>query len=662
MQSKTWSSALVLLFLGGALEGRGAPPLTVDPEAALACEPDLHFKNQDFVPSGDTYVAEDSPDATHGSDTVLVADGKPREEIYLRFDVQGQGNVLGAWLSVPVVRGTSNAPVLRVTEPHWNEHTLTWNTRPLLRGGPVANVEAARSGETLTYDLSHVVKEPGVYSFVLTPESEDGMEIHSREHGALPRPKLMTRMDTSTCTFRGYRKPWGPSWKYGAQGDEVAMAMATEPFYLPDATDAFVIAGVYGPGGGLGSVPFPGQRGLMLARFRSDGSHEWSHGYAQASASMEVADVAMTSGGSIVMGGRYTGTPDLGTGPLPSAADATTPAMFIARFTSAGVPVWSKGFVATLEQGGVTRRVPVTARSVATDAQGSLFVTGSFHGTLNLGGGVLEAGPLSPDFRNPTRGMFLARFSSEGTHLWSMAFPGLGGGFTQGARVATDRAGNVAVGGVASGDGENEKVLGARFQETPFIARFSPEGVLHWARALDFARGEVMGLTILEDGAVAFGGWFWPGFYFSRGAVMNHRRADDPRGRIPGAMLGVIESWGEDRWARAIGNGHHEKAFRMVGVEYAIIVLGDFRGASNLGGGFISTGGDGFVATYDTGKGGHVWSQALPKGMEPTLLGLSWSGVVRVGGSFSGTVRLRGVIHSSAGGSDVMLLNVPYWP
>ncbi|WP_338868826.1 DUF7594 domain-containing protein [Myxococcus stipitatus] len=663
MQSKTWLSVLGGLFLGGVPEGRGAAPVAGEPEVPVACEPDLHFGDRDFAPLADTYVAESSPDTTHGSDTLLVVDGTPRQEVYLRFEVSEHTNVFGAWLSVPVVGGTSDAPILHATESDWNEHTLTWNTRPRLRGRPLANVGVVRSGDELKYDLRHVIGGPGVYSFALIPESEDGMEIHSRESGALKRPKLTLLMDGSTCTFRGYRKKWGPSWKYGAQGDEVAMAMATEPFYFPGATEAFVIAGAYGPGGRLGSVPFPGQRGLMLGRFRADGSHEWSRGFAQESAVMTVAEVAMTAGGRIVMGGSYTGTPDLGTGPLPSAAGSTIPAMFIAGFSTDGTTVWSKGFVATLEQGGVTRRVPVTARSVATDAQGSLFVTGSFHGTLNLGGGALEAGPLSRDPRKPTRGMFLARFSSEGTHLWSKAFPGLGGGFTQGARVATDRAGNVAVGGVASGDGENEKVLGARYAETPFIARFSPEGALYWARALDFARGEVLGLTTLWDGAVAFSGWFWPAFYFRSGAVLNHRRADDPLGRIPGGMLGVIESWGEDRWARAIGNGRHERALRLVGAgEYAIVVLGDFRGGADLGGGFISTGGNGFVATYDSGRGGHTWSRALPEGMEPTLLGLTWSGVVRVGGSFSGTVRLRDVTHSSSGGSDVMLLNLPYWP
>lgn len=90
-----------------------------------------------------------------------------------------------------------------------------------------------------------------------------------------------------------------------------------------------------------------------------------------------------------------------------------------------------------------------------------------------------------------------------------------------------------------------------------------------------------------------------------------------------------------------------------------IVILGDFAGGSDVGGGFISSQGNGFVASDDLGSGAHRWSRALPLGMEPTLLGVTSTGGVRVGGSFSGSLlRLRSTTHGSAGGSDVMLLNM----
>ncbi|TSC34308.1 hypothetical protein [Corallococcus sp. Z5C101001] len=585
---------------------------------------------------------------------MLVSDGNPRQEIYMRFRVADTTGRLGAWLDVPVLDGTSNAPALHLTQPDWDEGTLTWMTRPALLGGPVANVGQAPSGSHIQYDLGQVVTGPGVYSFALIPESTDGMDIRALDARNADTPKLIIPVRQSTCTYRGTGGTLGQPWRYGGAGDEVARAMAT------DGTGAFVLAGAYGAGGRLGPVGFPGQRGLMLGRFRADGSHDWSRGYAQESAVMTVEDVALTSLGNILVVGSYTGTPNLGTGPLPTAVEATVPAMFIAKFSPNGTPVWAKGFVASLAQGGTPRRVPASAASVATDAQGSLIVTGSFHGTMNLGEGTLDAGPSSRDSLRPQPGMFLARFSWEGTHLWSKAFPGLAGWNTQGFRVVTDSVGNVVAGGVASGDSTTgEVVLGAMYAGVPFIAKFSPEGAPLWARALNEPDGRVNGLAILPGDAVAFSGSFRPWFDFGGQWIYSYTWENDPYREIPDVMLGVIEPGGADRWARAIGSENHEHAVRMVADSQGrIVILGDFAGGSDVGGGFISSQGNGFVASYDPGSGAHRWSRALPLGMEPALLGVTSAGGVRVGGSFSGSLRLRSTTHGSAGGSDVMLLNM----
>ncbi|NBD08355.1 CBM96 family carbohydrate-binding protein [Corallococcus silvisoli] len=645
--------AFGLLSLGILLLGGGAPLIGTAPSVPPECEPETHDWETSSLPEADTYVEEAFPDRIHGRSTVLVSDGNPRQEIYMRFRVADTTGRLGAWLDVPVLDGTSNAPALHLTQPDWDEGTLTWMTRPALLGGPVANVGQAPSGSHIQYDLGQVVTGPGVYSFALIPESTDGMDIRALDARNADTPKLIIPVRQSTCTYRGTGGTLGQPWRYGGAGDEVARAMAT------DGTGAFVLAGAYGVGGRLGPVGFPGQRGLMLGRFRADGSHDWSRGYAQESAVMTVEDVALTSLGNILVVGSYTGTPNLGTGPLPTAVEATVPAMFIAKFSPNGTPVWAKGFVASLAQGGVTRRVPASAASVATDAQGSLIVTGSFHGAMSLGGGVLDAGPSSRDARNPQPGMFLARFSWEGTHLWSKAFPGLDGGPTQGFRVVTDSVGNVVVGGVASGAGDYDKVLDARVWNTPVIARFSPEGVMQWTRALEFADGRVNGLTLLPGDAVAFSGSFRHSFYFGNEKVYSSRGGGDLSGGIPDAMLGVLESWGADRWARALGDTAREQALRMAAdAQSRLVVLGDLAGGSDVGGGYISTGGRGFVASYALGSGAHRWSRALPEGLEPALLGLTPTGAVRVGGSFTGTLRVRQATYTSQGGADVMLLNL----
>ncbi|WP_338868824.1 DUF7594 domain-containing protein [Myxococcus stipitatus] len=651
MKSKTWLSVSGWMSLGGLLVGGDGRPVAADSSAPPECEAEIHLGQLIEYPDADTYVEEAFPNAEHSHDAKLSVDGSPHREVYLRFRVDYSYG-LGATLRLPVVNGTVNAPALYSTLSGWEEY-MTWNTRPPLQGGPVANAGAVPTGSVLSYDVRHVVTRPGLYSFALIPESRDGMDIRSKDDWPLEQSAtLVVTFLRSNCTHSGRGGALGPPWRYGARGDEVARAMAT------DATGAFVIAGAYGVGGRLGPVDLPGPGGLMLGRFRADGSHEWSRGQAQASATLSVEDAVLTSQGDILVAGSYTGTPDLGTGPLP-AAEATASAMFIARFSPGGVPVWAKGFVARVGPGDASRRVPAGAKAVATDAQGRLIVTGFFHGTMNLGGGGLEAGPSSRDVVNPKSGMFVARFSSEGTHLWSLAYPGLGGESTQGFRVVTDSMGHVVVGGVASGNGVSERVLGARHGKAPVIAKFSPEGVLQWTRVLEFAEGAVAGLAILPGDAVAFSGSFRPSFSFGAETIYSFQSGHDPERRIPDAMMGVLESWGADRWARALGEVGREHAVRMaVDSQGRLIVLGELAGSSSVGGGSISTGGTGFVASYEPGDGAHRWSRALPAGLEPALLGVTRTGDVRAGGSFKGLLRVREVTHSSEGGSDVMLLNM----
>src|SRR5688572_21285108 len=60
------------------------------------------------------------------------------------------------------------------------------------------------------------------------------------------------------------------------------------------------------------------------------------------------------------------------------------------------------------------RSVRLGAHSVATDGFGNVFVLGSFQGTVNFGGANLtSAGGYD---------VFLAKFSPNGTHLWSQRF------------------------------------------------------------------------------------------------------------------------------------------------------------------------------------------------------------------------------------------------
>ena len=152
----------------------------------------------------------------------------------------------------------------------------------------------------------------------------------------------------------------------------------------------------------------------MLARYAVDGLPVWTRSVADG---VTPTALTLTGLGNVLLVGSYTGTPDLGTGALPASGEGV-PALFIAKYSPTGRPLWSRGFVATFQRFEL-EHWPVRATAVTTDAAGSLILTGHLQGRVDLGGGVLDAGGSSVEFDDAAAGALVAKFDFDGRHLWS---------------------------------------------------------------------------------------------------------------------------------------------------------------------------------------------------------------------------------------------------
>src|SRR5207248_10818434 len=146
--------------------------------------------------------------------------------------------------------------------------------------------------------------------------------------------------------------------------------------------------------------------------------------------------VAVDRNGNVLVTGKLSGTVDFGTGPLTSAGASS---IFVAKYSAAGVPVWSRAF------GGGFNDV---GNGVAVDAGGNVVIIGTAAGTVNFGGGPITANGYT---------IVVAKFSPAGGHLWSRGF---GDSFSNsGNGVAVDPSGNIAVTGAFSRSEEHTSEL-----------------------------------------------------------------------------------------------------------------------------------------------------------------------------------------------------------
>jgi hypothetical protein len=188
--------------------------------------------------------------------------------------------------------------------------------------------------------------------------------------------------------------------------------------------------------------------------------HFWSQSFGD-EGDQEAIAVATDYAGNVIIVGSTAGPVDFGGGPLTGGNYD----IFVAKFNANGAHQWSKRFTGTSI---------MAVNGVAVDASGSIFIAGTFRGSVNFGGSTLDAaGPFDLD-------VFVAKFTAGGFHWWSKRFGDTSDQIA--VAVTTDLYANVVVtgtmGGTVNFGGGN---LTAAGDYDIFLAEFQYDGTHSWS-------------------------------------------------------------------------------------------------------------------------------------------------------------------------------------
>jgi hypothetical protein len=418
--------------------------------------------------------------------------------------------------------------------------------------------------------------------------------------------------------------------------------------------------------------------------------------YGDATAQSGVA-VNVDKAGNVLLAGAFQGTMNLGAMTLTSAGAYD---VFIAKFSPAGELLWAKSFGDASNQ---------QAQGIAADANGNVFVTGTFVNNINFGGGTLTSN--TQFFQD----VFLAKFAPDGTHVFSQRFGG--SDIEDVYSLAVDASGNAILAGAfqLSVDFGGGTIVSKGLFDA-YVAKFGPSGTLMWVKqfgdaaeqkarsvsldaqgnlllagqaagSIDFGGGE----TSAPGNPSAFaakldpnGGHLWSKVWGSLGKASVNAISPGPGGQmaLAGAFTGSItfgsEKWensnvddgfvvvlgpsGEHVWSRRFGDDGAQAA-TAVAITAAgdVLLAGGHTGVIDLGAGPITSkeGFDGFLAKFDT-SGCPRWVRSYGGPLVQSPLALTFnpvSGGALVTGSFSGAVDFgAGPVQSN--GDDVFLLAV----
>lgn len=156
-----------------------------------------HAGTYTFTPTADAHVQADTPATNFATATRFITDGSPQRQSLVMFNATGvTGTVTSAKLRVFVSDPSGDGPSVTRTATTWTENAVTWNTRPALSGGALADAGAIASGTWVEYEVKAAVTAAGTYSFALISTSGDGATFQSRE--ASNKPQLVITTTTTT--------------------------------------------------------------------------------------------------------------------------------------------------------------------------------------------------------------------------------------------------------------------------------------------------------------------------------------------------------------------------------------------------------------------------------------------------------------------------------
>jgi hypothetical protein len=405
---------------------------------------------------------------------------------------------------------------------------------------------------------------------------------------------------------------------------------------------------VYVTGDFLGTADFGGgefqntkvARDAFVAKLNASGNHLWSKHVAGTGTTVG-RSIAVDGSGNVVVTGLFDGSVDFGGGLL--SATGLSRDVFVVKFDSSGNHVWSKRFGDLEDQVG---------QDVGVDGAGNVFLTGTFHNSIDFGGGTLTSGGSNP-------ALYVAKLDDTGNYVWSKRFGGGDGlmgatGYQNGNSLAVSAAGRVFLfgsyagtidfggGPMVSAGGSTDlflAVLDGNAGDVIFSTAFGdPEPQLGKSIAIDTA-GDLL-LTGSFGGSLDFGG----------GPLVSMDPAD--------IFVAKIESGANHLWSKRFGDTSAQNSYAIAADSTNNVLLsGSFEGSVDFGGGPLASAGksDVFIARLDS-TGSHVFSKSFGDGdlQESFAVAAGASGDAVITGSFQGNTDFGGGV-LSAGSLNVFI-------
>lgn len=354
----------------------------------------------------------------------------------------------------------------------------------------------------------------------------------------------------------------------------------------------------------------------------------WAQGYGGPGSDRGHA-IAVDAGGNTLLTGSFTDNFEFGAGSGITLTSGGGTDIFIAKVGPDGTLAWASGIGGAWNDSG---------NDIATDAQGNIYVTGTFRGASV----DFDPGPDLVPVSSGSSGndIFVCKFTPAGTLVWVHAFGG-NPADDSGSGITVDDEGNLFMTGVFNGtvdfdSGPDDHSLTSYLWDA-FALSLDSAGTYRWAVCFTGSSSDVGGHDIASDqeGNVFVAGEYLADIDLDPGPdtvlVVNAGPSTD-------AFLCKLDSLGNYIWSATLVSGAGMDALYALAVD----AQGNIHGAGEFNGDPLtfSTPSDTIIIAYEgatdafvmklDSDGTLVWAKALagPGGQAATSVAVDQSGYV----------------------------------
>jgi|GEM_PF-1755085 len=236
---------------------------------------------------------------------------------------------------------------------------------------------------------------------------------------------------------------------YGDAADQFSTSIAVDSLHNVILTGNFNGSVDFGGGPLASTIGYD----VFVAELSPELGHQWSRQFGDIEDQFSFS-VAADSARNVIITGAFYGAMEMGYG-IPTLASAGGTDIFIAKLDLLGIPQWAQRFGDERDQSGT---------SVYIGPGDSIFLAGSFRGTVDFGDGPLTSNSGSVD-------VFMAKFAGDGRNFGGTKYGDARDQFGEG--IAVDLDGRVAlVGSFAGTMAFGSQPLTAQGVSDVFLARF----------------------------------------------------------------------------------------------------------------------------------------------------------------------------------------------